>query len=150
MEQSFSWEANRSQLVKKFPAFYGTRGFVTAFTRASHLCLAWSRSIQSSLIFSHVRLGLPSGLLPSGFPAKTLYASLLSPIRATCPAHLILLYLITRTKLSTGHEVPCYVFFSTPVTLFLVGLNIVLSTLFSNTLSLFSCLHVSEPSFTPT
>ena len=25
------------QLVKKFPAFYGTRKFITAFTRAPHL-----------------------------------------------------------------------------------------------------------------
>jgi hypothetical protein len=28
-----------SQLVKKFPAFYGTRRFITAFTRAHHLSL---------------------------------------------------------------------------------------------------------------
>jgi hypothetical protein len=26
-----------SQLVKKFPAFYGTRSFITAITRAHHL-----------------------------------------------------------------------------------------------------------------
>jgi len=30
MEQSPSWEANRFQLVKKFPACYGTRMFITA------------------------------------------------------------------------------------------------------------------------
>jgi hypothetical protein len=28
------------QLVKKFPAFYGTRKFITAFTSASHLSLS--------------------------------------------------------------------------------------------------------------
>jgi hypothetical protein len=35
-----------SQLVKKFPAFYGTRRFITAFTRARHLSLSWASSIQ--------------------------------------------------------------------------------------------------------
>jgi hypothetical protein len=29
-----------SQLVKKFPTFYGTRRFITAFTSASHLYLS--------------------------------------------------------------------------------------------------------------
>ena len=42
-------------------------------------------------------LGLPSGLFPSGFPTKTLYTPLLSPIRATCTAHLILDFFITQT-----------------------------------------------------
>jgi hypothetical protein len=31
-----------------------------------------------------LRLGLPSGIFPSGFPTNTIYAFLLSPIRATC------------------------------------------------------------------
>jgi hypothetical protein len=39
----------------------------------------------------HQRLGLPSGLFPSGFPTNNLYMFPFSPIRATCPTHLILL-----------------------------------------------------------
>jgi hypothetical protein len=49
-------------------------------------------SLRSILISSsHLRLGLSSGPFPSGFPIKTLYTYLPSLMRATCPAHLILL-----------------------------------------------------------
>jgi len=44
----------------------------------------------------HLRLVLPSGLFLSGFPTKLLYASLPAHIRATFPAHLMFLDLITR------------------------------------------------------
>jgi hypothetical protein len=54
-------------------------------------------STRSILIIStHLRLGLPSGLLPSGFPPNNLYVFLLSRIRATWPANLILLNLKSR------------------------------------------------------
>ena len=79
-----------SQLVKKFPAFYGIRRFITAFTSGRHLFLSWTSPIQSIpphpnafrsnlILSSHLRLGLPSGLFPSRFPSKTLYTPLLSP-----------------------------------------------------------------------
>ena len=48
------------------------------------------------ILYSHLRLGLPSDLFPPGFPTITLYTPLLSPVRATCSAHLILLDFITR------------------------------------------------------
>ena len=97
-----------SQLDKKFPALYGTRRFIITFTSAYHLSLSSARSVQSIplplptfrisilILSSHLCLGLPSCLFPSGFSTKTLYIPLLSPICATYPAHLILLYLITR------------------------------------------------------
>ena len=36
------------QLVKKFPAFYGTRRFFTAFTSFRHPFLSWASPIQST------------------------------------------------------------------------------------------------------
>jgi len=92
MEQNPAWEANRFS-VKKFPAFYGTRRFITAFTSGRHLSLFWTRSSQAKpaplpnpiswrsilLLSSHLCLGLPSGFFLSGFPTKSLYAPFLSP-----------------------------------------------------------------------
>jgi hypothetical protein len=75
-------------------------------------------SRRSILILSfHLCLGLPSDLHPLGFPTKALYAPLLSPIRATCPAHLSLLHFITRMIFgeSTEHKALCYAVFSTPL-----------------------------------
>jgi len=39
------------QLVKKFPAFHGTRVFITALTSVRHLSLSWASPIQS--IYPH-------------------------------------------------------------------------------------------------
>ena len=103
------------QLVNKFPPFHGTRRFITALKSVRHLSLYWASPIQSIypqstswrsilILFAHLRLGLPSGLFPSGFPTKTLYTPLSSPIRATCPAHLIPLGFITRTILGEEYK----------------------------------------------
>ena len=103
------------EIVKKFPAFHGTRRFITALTSVRHLSLSWASPIQSTyphptswrcilILSTHLRLGLPSGLFPSGFPTKTLYTPFSSPIRATCPAHLILLDFITRTILGEEYK----------------------------------------------
>ena len=66
------------QLVKKFSVFHGTPRFITALTSVRHLSLTWASPIQSTcphptswrsilILSTHLRLGLPSGLFPSGF-----------------------------------------------------------------------------------
>jgi hypothetical protein len=51
-----------------------------------------TRSI--SILSNHQSLGLPSGLLPSGFPTNKLYTFLFFPFSCYMPRHLILLAFI--------------------------------------------------------
>jgi hypothetical protein len=90
MQHSPSWEANRFSASQEITHILWNPKVITAFKIARHLSLTWANSNQSitpchtswrsNLILpSHLRLGLPSGLFPSGFPTKTLYRLLLSP-----------------------------------------------------------------------
>ena len=100
-------ELTGSQLVNKFPAFNGTRRFITAFTKASHFSLSWARLMQSMSPFhfmnihlvlsSYRNMCLPSvWYLSLRFPHQIPVCTSSLPIHATCPAHLIPLDLITR------------------------------------------------------
>ena len=146
-----------SQLVKKFPAFYGTCRFINAFTTACHMSVSWATSIQSIptihilkmnlKLSSHLFLGVPVGLFPSGFATKTLYTPSFSPILATCPAYLILLDLFTR--IIFGEEYRSFSsslcsFLQSLITLSLLEPNTFFSTLFSNTLSLHFSFNMSD------
>jgi len=149
---------NGLQLVKKFPTFHGTPRFITALTSIRHLSLSWANPVQSIyphptswisilILSTYLRLGLPSGLFPYGFPTKTLYTTLSSPIRTTCPANLILFDFISRTILGEVYKSfissLCSLLHS-HITSSLVGPYILLNSIFSNTLSFLSSRNVSD------
>ena len=136
------------QLVKKFPAFHGTRRFITALT-----CVRLPSLPTSYLLENHPNIIHPSTprspqWSPSlRFPHQHPIHPLSPPIRATCPAHLILLDFITRTILGEEYKSfnssLCNLLHS-PVTSSLLGPNILLNTMFSNTLSFLSSRNVND------
>ena len=159
MVQSPSWEANWFAASQEIPRIWrNPRVHYRTHKRpppvsilgkpnpvhipTSHL-LEFHPNIHSSTPRS------PQWSLPLRFPHQDPIHPLSSPIRATCPAHLILLDFITRTML--GEE---YRSFSSslcnlhppphPVTSSLLGPNILLNTIFSNTFSFLSYLNVSD------
>ena len=94
MEQSHSWLANGSSSASQETSRTLWNSKVRyRIHRRRHLFLSWARTIQSTpthpilMLFSHLRLGSPSGLFPSSLLTKTLYTPLLSLLHATCPAH---------------------------------------------------------------
>jgi len=87
------WAANRSAASQEIPrnsrnpkVHYRTQKrppTVCILGQPNPVHIPTWRSIPIS---NHLRLCLPIVLLPSGFPTKTLYDTLSSPICATCPA----------------------------------------------------------------
>jgi len=98
----------------------------------------------TSLLKAHFNIILPSTPTSTKWSIspqvsyQTLYAALLSPIHATCPAHLIFLDLITRIVFGEEYRSQnsslCNLLHS-PVTSSVLGPSIFHGTLFSNNLS---------------
>jgi hypothetical protein len=103
MELSFSWEASSCAATEELSNILWNPKVHYCVHRSPPLVAILSQTNTAHTtayikinfnIIHHLRPGLPSGLPPSGFPTNILYTFLFSPIRSTCPAHLILLDLI--------------------------------------------------------
>ena len=157
MKQSLLWKLTSSHLVKNFPAFYGTQRFFATFTSDHHLFQPEPDQSspcpppQSHFLQIHFNIILPSTpgsskcSLSFRFPHQNPVHPSLPPY--TCLAHLILLNLITQVIFgeeyrSLGSSL-CS-FLHSLVTSSLLGLNILLNTIFSDTLSLRSSFIVSD------
>jgi hypothetical protein len=86
------------QLLNNFPIFHGTLSFNTVFKRALRWPLSWARSIQAIPLYpisprsilrlpSYLRLGLPSGLFPTGFPTTIMHSSSPHTYSIPSPSH---------------------------------------------------------------
>jgi len=121
MQHSPSWEANRFSAGQEIPRILRN----PKVHHHTHKCpppvpilsqldpvqtpIPHLTSWRSILILSsHLCLGLPSGLFSSGFPTINLYEPILSPKRATCPAHLTLLDLPTQIIFGTVYSTLSY------------------------------------------
>jgi hypothetical protein len=143
--------------LDSFPAFYGTRRLITAFPRALQFFLLWARQIQSTLthrisprsifiLSTHLRLRLPSGPFPSGFPTITytrfFFTYLRYKPRPSEPPQLDRSNYTCEEYKSRSSSL-CS-FLNAPVTSSLFGPNILLSTLFSNTPSHCSFFNIRD------
>jgi hypothetical protein len=150
MEHNPSWEANLFSASQFTRILWKPKVHYRFYKRQSPvLILSQINPVHTPPHFLkiHLSLDLPSGLFPSVFPTKTLCTHFLSSTGATYPYHLILLDFVTR--IIFGEERRSLrsswcSFLHSPVTLSLLGPNILLSTLLFNTLSLGSSLNVSD------
>jgi len=140
-------------LLKKFPAFNGTREFVTAFTRACQRSRSWPRPMQSifpsHFLEIHFNIILPS--TPGSFKWSLFFGSSnQSCLPLSCPhtCHMIRLSHSScfdhSNNIWWGVQIIklffMYILLHFSVTSSFLEPTIFLSTILSNTLSLCSCL----------
>ena len=112
------------QLVKKFPAFHGTRRLITVLTSVRHLSVSWASPIQSiyphptswrsvPILSTHLYLGLTRSLIMRFPHQKLVCVSLLPYVPHVPPVSLPMICSLEQyTVWSTNHEAPPYAIFS--------------------------------------
>ena len=135
-----SWKLTSPHLVNKTPTFYGTQNSNAVFVRPLHLSLSSARRIQCAHLhpssLGHFNIIRPSACryskrsLSFKFSPKTLYAFFFTTMHAiTRPSYRI-------WRGGTSHKASHLLFCQSALTSAPSGPVIVLSTLYSNTISL--------------
>jgi len=158
MVQSPSWEANRFAASQEIPRISRNRKVhyrphkrpptvsILGQPNPVHIPTSHLLEIHRNIIHPSTPRS-PKWSLSFRFPKQDPIHPLSSPIRATCPAYLILLDFYTRTILGEQYKSfsssLCNLLHS-PVTSSLLGPNILLNTMFSSTLNFLSSRNVSD------
>jgi hypothetical protein len=107
MDPGYSWEASSSPVSPEISCILWNQKVFYVFHKITTVVPVLIRSVPSTtshLVFlrfvvifsSHLLVGPPSGLFPSGYPTKTTYVLIFCPICATRPVPLIIFNFITK------------------------------------------------------
>jgi len=143
MEHSPSSEANSYSASQDIPPFMEPKGsflcseglpLVTILSQMHPIHTFPLYFPKIPFIYSHLCIGLLSGLLLSSFPTKMLCAFPIFPMHAACSDYLIFLHLITLISFGDTYKLwnaPLCSLLHPPTTSSSLDPNVLLSTLFS-------------------
>ena len=162
MEQTPSWKANRTSASQEFPRILWNPTFyfriqkrptpvpILSHSNTVHASPSYLLKIHFNIIFPYTPRSSQVASFRQVTPSKPCIH--LSSKRSTCPAHFIIVDLITRIIYVKDYQslspLLCS-FLHSPVTSSLLGTNIFPNILFSNSLSLRSSLNATKHTISP-
>lgn len=91
---SFLWKTKVHYRIQNSPPLFP----ILSHTNSVHTLSSCWLKVRSSIIWSYLHLGFPSGFLPSGVTMTILYIFLFFPCSVLCPIDLNVLELITQVS----------------------------------------------------